>query len=73
MVKADCFNPSHGSYRTRLAGVNGVDACIRCCTVILRGRAELPAEPARKEREKTYGGPKYTARLRCNQGITYVP
>lgn len=56
MVKADCFNPSHGSYRTRLAGVNGVDACIHCCTVILHGRAELPAEPARKERGKDVRG-----------------
>jgi hypothetical protein len=41
--------------------------------VIRRSCAELPSEPAHREWETTYGGPTYTPRLLCNQGITYVP
>jgi len=73
MVKADCLNPSHGGSGCRPAGGNGIVACVRCCTVIRLGGTELPSEPAHKEWETTYGGPKYTPRLLPNQGITYIP
>ncbi len=73
MVKADCLNPSRGGSRTRLTGVKGSDACVRCRMVIRPGRVELPAKPAHREWETTYWGPTYTPRVRRNQGITYVP
>jgi hypothetical protein len=73
MVKADCFNPSHGGSWRWPTGRNGIVACVRCSGVIPHGHTALPSEPAHREWETTYGGPKDTPRLLCNQGITYVP
>jgi hypothetical protein len=56
MVKADCLNPSHGSFCARLTGEKGIDACVQCCTEIPLVYAELPLEPAHKEWENDVTG-----------------
>jgi len=56
MVKADCLNPSHGSFLTRLTGEKGIDACVRCYGDIPLAPIELSPEPAHKEWENDVMG-----------------
>jgi hypothetical protein len=48
-------------------------ACIRCRWERNSFPAKLPSDPARREREKTYRGPKGVPGSGGNRGIAYVP